>query len=579
MATAANLPIVADRVGACVRTIVFRGLDLTGVALAMQVRLAPDTPGAPLIDLALVTVANAQGLRFTGVTNDGGVPVSTVVLRINETTMKDATKVPYFGEPGAATVLAYGLIGTFSGDKRSLAYGDFVAVPTTFGSDSAATSGSSASLGRGYSTWSAATLSFAGDTVLIAIDGVDLLAPLVKAATDAAAQAIEIQAEIEGSQATFNTNAALKTSDFNAQVAAVGATIGSSVTHAPGSDCVFIGFGASSGGVLVDSGKDSAIGSSASPITLLCNSRGTPSTGFIVEMANAAPLREAIDNSIGGVTTDIYAARAGAPGFIRLAGDTMPADTSPSGSGPVAVTPYPFPLFDGYGTPVCARAIVADIPGTLLRNADGSFSFVRDNAGSAFATSATTTTYQATSLVVPGTSAVAARSLDDVRGSTLVVGDAHNDLVKQLPVFGSRTYSRDAVKAAWASIIVAQRGNSRMVFMGTWFGLSILTPARLNALIPGTSIVGIARTDADTILFQQEGAALNAYAAANFPGYLDRISAYKTRGWTRTITVGGVAYDFVDENHAQDGTHGAPSGLLHLADATDVNAKIVAKGW
>ncbi len=51
MARTAHLPIVADRYEACVRTIIFRGMDLRGVPLRSQVRLLPDTPGAPLADL------------------------------------------------------------------------------------------------------------------------------------------------------------------------------------------------------------------------------------------------------------------------------------------------------------------------------------------------------------------------------------------------------------------------------------------------------------------------------------------------------------------------------------------------
>ena len=190
MATAARLSIAADRVGACVRTFIFRGIDLTGVALAMQVRLRPDTPGAPLIDLATVTVANAQGLRMTGVETVAGVPTSTVILRINETTMKDAAKVPYFGEPGSASVLSYDLIGTFGGDKRRLVFGKFIALPTTYGADDAVP-GSAAGISDGYETWTAATLTFTDDAVSVTIDGAELLAPLIE----------EVQGFRDGAQA------------------------------------------------------------------------------------------------------------------------------------------------------------------------------------------------------------------------------------------------------------------------------------------------------------------------------------------------------------------------------------------
>ena len=117
---------------------------------------------------------------------------------------------------------------------------------------------------------------------------------------------------------TYSTSPAgwQRVADLDSQTAAAAASaIGGLIQRTPGSDCLFFGFNTSAGGVLIESGKDLVVGGSASPITLLCNSRGTPSSGFIAEMANAAPLREAIDNSIGGVTTDIYAARAGVTRF------------------------------------------------------------------------------------------------------------------------------------------------------------------------------------------------------------------------------------------------------------------------
>jgi hypothetical protein len=44
------------------------GPNLTGVDMRAQIRLAGDTPGAPLADLALVTDGNAAGVRLAGVT-------------------------------------------------------------------------------------------------------------------------------------------------------------------------------------------------------------------------------------------------------------------------------------------------------------------------------------------------------------------------------------------------------------------------------------------------------------------------------------------------------------------------------
>ncbi|KXN97821.1 hypothetical protein LS48_14715, partial [Aequorivita aquimaris] len=88
MSKVAYLPIEADRYGACVRQIYVRGLDLTGIAMRAQVRLAGDTPGAPLVDLQNVTNGNAQGLRLVGVDTTDGLPSSHVELVINESAME-----------------------------------------------------------------------------------------------------------------------------------------------------------------------------------------------------------------------------------------------------------------------------------------------------------------------------------------------------------------------------------------------------------------------------------------------------------------------------------------------------------
>lgn len=191
MSTAACLPIAADRAGPCVRTIFFEGSDFTGVTLGMQLRLAPEIPGAPLVDLGMAATANAEGLRLIGVTVENGVPTSQVVLRINETTMKDATKVPFSGEIGTASVLAYDLIGIFGQDKRRLCYGQFAAVPTVYGMD-AAPAARPANYGVtqvGYATFTSARVTFSNGSVTVKIDGADLIGPLAAQAGNAADRA------------------------------------------------------------------------------------------------------------------------------------------------------------------------------------------------------------------------------------------------------------------------------------------------------------------------------------------------------------------------------------------------------
>lgn len=188
MATAACLPIAADRAGACVRTIFFEGLDLTDVTLGMEVRLNPETPGAASIALGMGATANAEGLRLTGVTVKNGVPTSTVVLRINESTMKDAAKVPYSGELGSSSVMVYDLVGVFGQDKRRLCYGEIIALPTVFGMDAAPydRSISHRSASSDAASWSAARLTFSDDRVTVRMDGADIIGMQVERAAEAA---------------------------------------------------------------------------------------------------------------------------------------------------------------------------------------------------------------------------------------------------------------------------------------------------------------------------------------------------------------------------------------------------------
>ncbi|WP_440978561.1 hypothetical protein ACQHGV_13385 [Sphingomonas pseudosanguinis] len=192
MATAACLPIAADRAGPCVRTIFFEGLDLTGVTLALEARLNPETPGPAPIALGMGATANAEGLRLVDVTVADGVPTSQVVLRINETTMKDASKVPYAGELGSTSVLYFDLIGTFGQDKRRLAYGTLSAVPTVYGMDAAPTNrpaGGSGAASTG-GAWLNARAIFSNDDVRVVIDGADLLGGYASRSEIAASRAV-----------------------------------------------------------------------------------------------------------------------------------------------------------------------------------------------------------------------------------------------------------------------------------------------------------------------------------------------------------------------------------------------------
>ncbi len=84
MITPGRLDLTVQRWTPFVYQIDFQGLDFTGAAMAMQVRLYRDAPGPPLLALANAA-ANAEGLSASVKTTDG-VPTSTVQIRINETT-------------------------------------------------------------------------------------------------------------------------------------------------------------------------------------------------------------------------------------------------------------------------------------------------------------------------------------------------------------------------------------------------------------------------------------------------------------------------------------------------------------
>lgn len=191
MAHSAYLPIIADRYGAVVRHIFVVGLDLTGLDQRAQVRLYGDVPGAPLVDLLTVGNGNAQGLRLVEVTtDDAGLPTSHVELVINETTME---ALPYAGEIGDVTTLAWDWQVTIAGRKRRLAKGEFQITGDGVTGADVAPVNRIAPYGLPQrpvaDVWSSARMTFGEEQVSVTIDGADLVAPLAKKADDAAARA------------------------------------------------------------------------------------------------------------------------------------------------------------------------------------------------------------------------------------------------------------------------------------------------------------------------------------------------------------------------------------------------------
>jgi hypothetical protein len=187
VAHSAYLPIIADRYGAVVRHIFVAGLDLTDIEMRAQVRLYGDVPGAPLVDLLTVANGNAQGLRLVEVTSDdAGLPTSHIELVINETTME---ALPYAGEIGDVTTLAWDWQITIAGRKRRLAKGEFQITGDGVTGAEVAPSNRISPFGLPQrpvaDVWSSARMTFGEEQVTVEIDGADLLAPLVKAAENA----------------------------------------------------------------------------------------------------------------------------------------------------------------------------------------------------------------------------------------------------------------------------------------------------------------------------------------------------------------------------------------------------------
>lgn len=192
------------------------GLDLSGdpgVSLAMQVRLGPDTPGAPLIDLTKVTNGNAEGLRVAGVTQLDDLPVSDVRIRINKSTRQ---ALPYAGEMGDATPLSYALL--IGGRTRLIGFMNLLA--HTYGSNNAPTNrpaGYGSASGAAPAGGATLTISQDGGATLV-IDGADLAAGIAEQAKRYAERAEEVVADLAQFETSSATGNAIATSRRRSQL-------------------------------------------------------------------------------------------------------------------------------------------------------------------------------------------------------------------------------------------------------------------------------------------------------------------------------------------------------------------------
>jgi hypothetical protein len=107
----------------------FEGLTLAGCSPNMQVRLYPDAPGSPLINLAGAS-APTQGISLAAPTI-GGILFGDIQVRIDEATLEALLPAPNGTEPGKPLVLAYDLVltGHPTFGKFRLLQGAFLLMP------------------------------------------------------------------------------------------------------------------------------------------------------------------------------------------------------------------------------------------------------------------------------------------------------------------------------------------------------------------------------------------------------------------------------------------------------------------
>jgi hypothetical protein len=118
------LPFADVRWTPFIRTLSFRGIDLTGATLRAQVRSTRDVVASPLVDLQTVGSANTEGLRLLSAGLVDGVMTSVIYMRINEATMEG---LPAAAEPGDDLRLWWDMhITPAGGVKQRYLWGEFI---------------------------------------------------------------------------------------------------------------------------------------------------------------------------------------------------------------------------------------------------------------------------------------------------------------------------------------------------------------------------------------------------------------------------------------------------------------------
>jgi hypothetical protein len=123
-----TLRLVAQRWTPFAYRFQYPGLDLSAADITGQVRLYADSPVA-MINLLTVSSPLAQGFSISVDTIDG-VPTSTVLMRINETTIEGILPFPSEREPDEPVELAWAKHITLSPvGKRRWLEGPFIITP------------------------------------------------------------------------------------------------------------------------------------------------------------------------------------------------------------------------------------------------------------------------------------------------------------------------------------------------------------------------------------------------------------------------------------------------------------------
>jgi hypothetical protein len=123
MQSPAYLSMKADRFTEFAATLTFRGLDLRSRSYHMQVRAAPNAPGAALVDLPSVTASGINGVRFMSFSNDtDGTPISKIGVFITEASIRNLST----DTNNEDVVLAYDFQIVNGTSKEVTLYGPFI---------------------------------------------------------------------------------------------------------------------------------------------------------------------------------------------------------------------------------------------------------------------------------------------------------------------------------------------------------------------------------------------------------------------------------------------------------------------